>query len=474
MSRPRSLRAQLALSAAVLAALVVSLAGVIIAIRINHQDRAQVDSQLRARAAKVQADAAKAGERGSLLDEGTKPEGARNDTNLLAGTDTLTRVLSGGEILAQRGEGLPATQDVPAADGLSTVEINGQKWRSLVEPTTIAPNAQLQVLQSLEPVEQRLHDNWRLVAIVAAAATLCGGLVTWLIVGLLLRPLERLRRGAATIRAGPETDERLPEVAGQREVTELSATLNEMLERLQTSMHATRRFTADAGHEIRSPLTGLGMDLETLRRNPELSPSRRSEMLDAMSREHARIVALLDGLQRLARGDAAVLPERTAFDVGEVLGEALKSATARAPSVTYRAREFAPARIEGWEDGIRLALDNLLDNAARHGKPDGVVEASVTADGTDLVVVIDDDGPGIAPEDRERLTQRFSRGANPQSPGSGLGLALVEQQAQLHGGEFALGDAPAGGLRATLTIPRHAPGTGGLRTHDVLHADRTS
>jgi two-component system sensor histidine kinase PrrB len=460
MSRLRSLRVQLTLSAAVLAALVVLLAGVIIAVRIDHQDRAQVDGQLRARAAKVKADGAKAGQRGSLLNEDDKPEGARNDTNLLAGTDTLTRVLSGGGILAQRGEGLPSTQQVPAAAGLSTVEIEGQKWRSLVEPTTIAPNAQLQVLQSLEPVEQRLHDNWRLVAIVAAAATLCGAFATWLIAGLLLRPLERLRQGASTIRAGPETHEQLPEVGGQREVAELSATLNDMLERLQTSMQATRRFTADAGHEIRSPLAGLGMDLETLRRNPDLSPTRRAEMLDAMSREHARIVTLLDGLQRLARGDAAVLPDRTVFEIGDVLADALKAATKRAPSVTFRAGELASGRLQKWEDGIRFALDNLLDNAALHGNPDGVVEASVTANGSDLVVLIDDDGPGIAPEDRERLTQRFSRGADRRSPGSGLGLALVDQQARLHGGRLVLGDAPAGGLRAILTIPKCAPSIG--------------
>lgn len=128
--------------------------------------------------------------------------------------------------------------------------------------------------------------------------------------------------------------------------------------------------------------------------------------------------------------------------------------------MTFRAGELASGRLQKWEDGIRFALDNLLDNAALHGNPDGVVEASVTANGSDLVVLIDDDGPGIAPEDRERLTQRFSRGADRRSPGSGLGLALVDQQARLHGGRLVLGDAPAGGLRAILTIPKCAPSIG--------------
>jgi two-component system sensor histidine kinase PrrB len=97
-----------------------------------------------------------------------------------------------------------------------------------------------------------------------------------------------------------------------------------------------------------------------------------------------------------------------------------------------------------------------------------VVEASLTVNGADLVVVIDDDGPGVAPEDRDRLTQRFARGTNPRSPGSGLGLALVDQQARLHGGKLSLATAPSGGMRATITIPRSSSESGhttaGLRS----------
>jgi two-component system sensor histidine kinase PrrB len=451
MRAPRSLRAQITLSAALLVCVVVALSGVVVVARIDHQDRAQVDRQLRARAVKVQADSGKARARGSLLAENDKPARA-DDANLLAGTDSLTRVLAAGEVVAQRGEGIPSSRPVPARSGVTTITVGGRRWRSLVGPTNMVAGGRLQVLQSLGPVQQRLDDNRRVVALVTGAASLATALAAWLITGLVLRPLERLRDGALAIRPGDTAGQRLPEVERPQEIGELSATLNAMLERLQVSMAATRRFTADAGHELRTPLTGLGVDLETLQRNPDLPPADRAAMLGAMAREHRRIVALLDGLQQLARGDAEALPRRAHVDVAELLDLAVGAASGRHPGVHYSVRDSTPAVIDGWSDGIRLALDNLLDNAALHGREDGNVEVAVSARDGAVRIDVDDDGPGIAAPDREPLAQRFARGAAPRSPGSGLGLALADQQARLHGGRLELGAAPAGGLRATLTL----------------------
>jgi two-component system sensor histidine kinase PrrB len=163
---------EITLAAALLSIVVVALSGLVIAIRIDHQDRAQVDRQLRERAAKVQTDSGKATAPGSILAEDDKTGGARNDSNLLAGTDAITRVLAGDRIVVQRGEGIASSAPVPARLGLSTVTIDGRDWRSLVQPTSIVPNGRLQVLQSLAPVQQRLQDNGRLIALVALTATL--------------------------------------------------------------------------------------------------------------------------------------------------------------------------------------------------------------------------------------------------------------------------------------------------------------
>jgi two-component system sensor histidine kinase PrrB len=166
------------------------------------------------------------------------------------------------------------------------------------------------VLQSLAPVQQRLRDDGRLIVLVALAAMLTSAILAWLAAGLLLRPLQRLRHGAAKLRPGDSDDQRLPDPGGQQEVTELTATLNAMLERLQRSMQATRRFTADAGHELRSPLASLGIDLETLRHNPDLPTHRRAEMLDAMSDEHARIAATPKHFRCAARPTSPRSPSR--------------------------------------------------------------------------------------------------------------------------------------------------------------------
>jgi signal transduction histidine kinase len=220
-------------------------------------------------------------------------------------------------------------------------------------------------------------------------------------------------------------------------------------------MEATKRFTADAGHELRTPLTGLGADLETLRRNPGISADKREEMLEAMGAEHQRIVRLLDGLQSLARGDSEVLPGREAVEVSEILREAVIAARRRYPRVTFQLTPPSePAVLECWSDGLRLAIDNLLSNAAIHGKPDGLVEASVEVTEETMVLAVADDGPGVDASLRQRVVSRFSRGPEPRGCGSGLGLSIVEQQARLLEGALSLGESDAGGLSAQITLPR--------------------
>lgn len=442
---PRGLRAQFTLSLAALVMLVVALAGVLIALRIDHREREDVDRQLLSRTAKVRVDADK-------LLSGGDHAGGDDYGGLLAGSQSLVRLLSGGSVVAQRGE-LPSQPiPVPTATGLSTIDIGGRPWRSLVEP--VDGRIRLQILQDLSDVDQRRADNARIVAVVALLAAITAAVGIWFVTGLVLQPLQRLRVAARRIHA-TDPDRRLPTATRPREVADLSATLNGMLDRLAAGTRATRRFTADAGHELRTPLAALGIDLEILSRKPDLPAARRQELLDAMSHEHRRIVTLLDGLQSLARGDAGVLPARSRVDLGELLDHAVTQARRRHPDVTYHllGSPQAPV-IEGWETGLDLAISNLLDNAARHGRPAGTVQVSLRDQGDDVAVAVADDGPGIPAEQRDRMRERFVRGDRPRGSGSGLGLALVDQQAQLHHGRLELGPAATGGLQATLHLPR--------------------
>lgn len=276
--------------------------------------------------------------------------------------------------------------------------------------------------------------------------------------GLALRPLERLRGTAERVASTRDLATRLPRGEGPEEVDALAGSLNAMLERLERSARRTeaaledsRRFAADAGHELRTPLTSIKANLDVLARSTNLSARQRRIMAD-VAREQGRLAALLDGLQRLARGDAAEAVPRERLDLADVVDAAVAHASARHPRAVIAFSGPDEVLIDGWADGLRLLVDNLLDNALRHGRPDGRVEVTLALDGGAARLTVDDDGPGVPVADRQRVFERFARGAGATAPGSGLGLALVAQQAAVHGGAVTIEDAPGGGARVTVRL----------------------
>lgn len=276
--------------------------------------------------------------------------------------------------------------------------------------------------------------------------------------GAALRPLDRLRAAAERVVSTQDLATRLPQDGGPEEVDALSSSLNAMLERLQQSvsqtevtLEASRRFAADAGHELRTPLTSMQANLEVLARSANLSPEERRIMAD-VTREQARLVALLDGLQRLARGDAAQAMPRERVDLADLVDAAVAHAAARDRQATITFTGPHEALVDGWPDGLRLLVDNLLDNALRHGRPHGHIEVTLAVDNGKARLTVDDDGPGIPPAERDRVFERFARGGGARAPGSGLGLALVAQQAAAHHGRAVIDDAPGGGVRVTVEL----------------------
>jgi signal transduction histidine kinase len=233
-----------------------------------------------------------------------------------------------------------------------------------------------------------------------------------------------------------------------------------MLARLESSaaeteraLEATRRFAGDVGHEVRTPLTSMRANIDAVRRNPSMPESERSAILADVAREQEDLVAVLDALQALARGDAATALPRAPVDMAEVVDAAVEAARRRHPAagLAMSAGE-GEHLITGWPEGLRLLVDNLIENAVRHGGSRVAVGLRRTQDGA-LLLSVDDDGPGIPEADRERIFERFARGAASTSPGSGLGLALVAQQAQLQGGSVEVGDSEAGGARFSVRLP---------------------
>jgi two-component system, OmpR family, sensor histidine kinase PrrB len=187
--------------------------------------------------------------------------------------------------------------------------------------------------------------------------------------------------------------------------------------------------------------------LSALRRHPELDGARRDALLDDALAQQRRLVDLLDGLQALARGDAGPI-EHGPVDLTELVDEVVTAAGARHPGVTVAAQlPEAPVVVDGWEPGLRLVVENLVTNAIRHGGRE--VRVALAADGPALTV--DDDGPGVPDAERERIFAPFARVDGTDTPGSGLGLALVAQQAGHHGARVDVARAPdLGGARFTV------------------------
>ncbi len=170
-------------------------------------------------------------------------------------------------------------------------------------------------------------------------------------------------------------------------------------------------------------------------------------MLDDALTQQRRLVDLLDGLQALARGDAGPL-EHEPVDLSGLVDEVVTAAATRHPGVVVAVDlPEAPVVLDGWEPGLRMVVENLVTNAIRHGG----AQVRVTLDATGPVLAVDDDGPGVPDEERERIFMPFARIDGAETPGSGLGLALVAQQAGHHGAHVAVSTAPTlGGARFTL------------------------
>jgi len=390
---------------------------------------------------------------GELLSDVQRLEVGRLDDVLRASGTSLRLTLGTRELLR-----VGAAPPTPPArtDGVRTFEVEGRRYRayttSLNDPTLVA---RFEVTTRLERVERRQRELDRNLELLGGLALIVAAAATWFFASLLLRPLSRLRRLTASIAGDEDLDRRIPADEGPGELRALATSFDAMLARLARSsadreraLEATRRFAADAGHELRTPLTSVQANLSALRRHPELAEQRRGELLDDALGEQRRLVALLDGLQALARGDAAPL-HHTRVDLAELLDQTLEAVGARHPKTRFEADlPDDPVEVYGWAPGLRVVLDNLVENAARYGRVGGRVRVVLQDRSGGIQLVVEDDGPGIPPAERERVFEPFARvDGTAAVPGSGLGLALAGQQARAHGATIEISDAPLGGAR---------------------------
>jgi len=237
-----------------------------------------------------------------------------------------------------------------------------------------------------------------------------------------------------------------------RELVPLAETLNQLLTRLDTLLVNQRRFLADAAHELNTPLAAVKLQAQLVRRAPETD---RLTALDELDRGIARTGHLVSQLLLLARLEPdARQTERSLVQLDELVRGAVVSFAARAAEqhIDLGLVSADPARVRGDEQALCALLDNLVDNALRYAGEGARVDLALRVVDNQAVVEVMDNGPGIAPADRERVQERFVRLDQGQSTGSGLGLAIVRSIVERHKARLELGTAPTGGLLVRIRL----------------------
>ncbi|MBF6334193.1 sensor histidine kinase [Nocardia transvalensis] len=358
------------------------------------------------------------------------------------------------------------TVRLPVLDpGPHTLTIDGTPWRVLTTTENQPDGRQVSMGIPLTQAYRTTAEQRRWVLVAAGLAVAAAAGLGWVFGGRAVRPIADLTRQVGA-HSGTGEPRAPVDGSGVREAEQLAEAVNSLLDRVNKAQATTaaaletaRDFAAVSAHELRTPLTAMRTDLEVLG-TLNLDENQRNEILTDLQRSQGRVEATLAALERLAAGDLTNERDHVETDVAELVDQAAHDAMRHFPQLTVRIETDPELITRGLPTGLRLAVDNALANSARHGKAtQALVSAHRTPDGY-IVISVDDNGHGIPPEERDAVFERFFRGSQASKGGSGLGLALVAQQAQLHGGRAYFDDGTLGGVRLVLALPdRPAPAT---------------
>jgi two-component system OmpR family sensor kinase len=298
-----------------------------------------------------------------------------------------------------------------------------------------------------------------LVLVVVGTTGLCA-LIGWFLAAKAMEPVDQMTTAVRTIGVASDLSERIPEPAQRDEIGRLALTFNQMLGRLQQAFVTQRQFLADASHELRSPLTAIRANVETLRRGGEVDPGERDETLRVVEREVDRMGRLVDDLLSLARADEGQEPVRTRLSLDSLLLEVYHQQRPLAGRVRLTLGEFEPVEIDGDPDRLKQLLINLVDNALRHTAAGGTVTLDLLHGDHEATIRVRDTGAGIPPEHLPHIFERFYRidsARSRQEGGTGLGLAISREIVVAHGGRIEVESVVGEGTTFTVILPAPNP-----------------
>ena len=435
--RTPSLRTRVAFATAIAAAIVVGIVGTIVWIGITNDRKERLDRRLDEAAGF----AIPFLPRG--LDEIPK---SPNDQDAIITVRKAGDTSSNSDVVLPQ---LPPGYGDTYVDGVRyrvrTVEIQGMQG-----PMLAAVGA---TYDSTITDTNNLH---RRVIIICSGAIGAAAVAGWLLAAFAVRPLKSLAQQTRAIDVGGAAPD--IEVRGATEAVEIADAVNGMVARIweeqdrtKAALVSSRDFAAVTSHELRTPLTAMRTNLEVLA-TLDLAEDQRKEVLSDVIRTQTRIETTLWAIERLAQGELSTSDDHSPVDITELLDRAAHDAMRVYPDLDVSLVPAPTVILVGLPAGLRLAVDNAIANAVKHGGA-GRVQLSAVSSRAGVEIAVDDDGVGIPEEERTLVFQRFARGSTASHSGSGLGLALVAQQAELHGGTASLEQSPMGGVRLLLRLP---------------------
>jgi heavy metal sensor kinase len=305
----------------------------------------------------------------------------------------------------------------------------------------------------------RRHFLLIMAGVLPLALLLAGG-GGWLLARRALAPVDRMTEAARRISA-EHLVERLEETGVGDELDRLAATLNAMLGRLDDAFRQIRQFSADASHELQTPVTILKGELEVALRTPR-SPEVYQRHLRSALEEVERIARLVDGLLLLARADAGVLRiDHTPVDLAQLVEEVYEQTRVLADlqHITLDLGPVEPMTVHGDYQRLRQLLLNLVDNGLKYTPCGGRVTLALQRRGTGAALHVSDTGMGLSPEEQARVFQRFYRSAAARAQdqrGTGLGLCIAQSIAVAHGGRIEVASTPGSSSIFTVWLPGQA------------------
>jgi two-component system sensor histidine kinase MprB len=379
---------------------------------------------------------------------------SRSGTLLLSGRpDIFAQIVdASGAVVSADGEPAPAlvTSEVRAvasgqrASAFADVTAENTHWRIYAVP--LGPGRALELARPLTEIDAALASTrFALVGLALAAAVLAAALAA-IVARAALRPVAKLTATVEDVTRTRDLSRRVAAKGGD-ELSRLGTSFDAMLGQLETSLRSQRQLVADASHELRTPLTSLRTNLELLERGQPEDPVERQQMLGDLVRQMERMTVLVHDLIEVAREEDSPMPFEE-LQLEEIVNEVVDDMRFRYPKVRFNVTS-APSAITGVKVRIARAVTNLLDNAAKYSPPGATVEVTVASG----EISVRDHGPGVAAEDASRVFDRFWRSNDSrQLPGSGLGLSIVKDVAESHGGSVTLERPIDGGARFRLRL----------------------